>query len=135
MPPLDEGALLFMPTTLPGIAVAEAQQLLQVTGRTLKRFPEVDRVLGKSGRAETATDPAPFSMMETIVTLRPQSTVAQGARPGIRTGRRLDEAGDCVAHHQRPHLHRSTGGRDGRALTMPGVANAWTMPIKNASTC
>jgi len=65
MPPLDEGSLLFMPTTLPGVSVAEAQRLMQAQDRILMRFPEVERVLGKAGRAETSTDPAPFSMMET----------------------------------------------------------------------
>src|SRR6185503_468036 len=73
MPPLDEGALLFMPTTMPGISVSEAQRLMQAQDQILMRFPEVERVLGKSGRAETSTDPAPFSMMETIVLLKPKS--------------------------------------------------------------
>ena len=73
MPPLDEGALLFMPTTLPGISVAEAQRLMQAQDRILMRFPEVERVLGKAGRAETSTDPAPFSMMETVISLKPKS--------------------------------------------------------------
>src|SRR5690349_21007653 len=67
MPPLDEGALLFMPTTVPGISVTEAQRLMQIEDRILMRFPEVERVTGKAGRAETSTDPAPFSMMETVV--------------------------------------------------------------------
>ena len=71
MPPLDEGSLLYMPSTLPGISVTEAQKLLQVQDRIIRQFPEVERVLGKSGRAETSTDPAPFSMMETIITLKP----------------------------------------------------------------
>ena len=73
MPPLDEGALLFMPTTVPGISVTEAQKLMQVQDRILMRFPEVERVTGKAGRAETSTDPAPLSMMETIVLLKPKS--------------------------------------------------------------
>ncbi len=71
MPPLDEGTLLYMPTTLPGISVAEAQKILQVQDKILMSFPEVDHVFGKSGRAETATDPAPFSMGETVVSLKP----------------------------------------------------------------
>jgi Cu(I)/Ag(I) efflux system membrane protein CusA/SilA len=71
MPPLDEGTLLYMPSTLPGISVTEAQRLLQVQDWIIKRFPEVDRVLGKAGRAETSTDPAPFSMMETVIVLKP----------------------------------------------------------------
>jgi Cu(I)/Ag(I) efflux system membrane protein CusA/SilA len=73
MPPLDEGALLYMPTTLPGISVTEAQRLLQAQDKIIKSFPEVERVFGKAGRAETATDPAPFSMMETVIALKPQS--------------------------------------------------------------
>src|SRR5262249_45478462 len=71
MPPLDEGTLLYMPSTLPGISVTEAQHLLQTQDRIIKQFPEVDRVLGKAGRAETSTDPAPFSMMETVIVLKP----------------------------------------------------------------
>ena len=71
MPPLDEGSLLYMPSTLPGISVTEAQRLLQTQDRIIKQFPEVERVLGKAGRAETSTDPAPFSMMETVITLKP----------------------------------------------------------------
>src|ERR1700676_2834956 len=73
MPPLREGSLFYMPTTMPGISIGEAQKLLQVTDRTIKQFPEVDRVLGKAGRAETSTDPAPLSMLETVITLKPAS--------------------------------------------------------------
>ena len=73
MPPLFEGSLLYMPTTMPGISVTEAQKLLQVQDKILKGFPEVDLVFGKAGRAETATDPAPFSMMETVINLKPES--------------------------------------------------------------
>ena len=65
MPPLNEGTILYMPTTLPGISVAQAQVILQHQDEMLKAFPEVERVFGKAGRAETSTDPAPFSMMET----------------------------------------------------------------------
>ncbi len=72
LPPLDEGTLLYMPSTMPGISIAQAQQLLQTTDGVLKQFPEVEHVLGKAGRAETATDPAPLSMLETLVTLRPR---------------------------------------------------------------
>lgn len=73
MPPLREGTLLFMPTTLPGLSVAEAQRILQIQDRILKSFPEVERVFGKSGRADTSTDPAPFSMMETTIVLKPET--------------------------------------------------------------
>jgi Cu(I)/Ag(I) efflux system membrane protein CusA/SilA len=80
MPPLDEGVLLYMPTTMPGISVTEAQRLLQTQDKLLKSFPEVERVFGKAGRAETATDPAPFSMMETVVVMKPQSEWPQRKR-------------------------------------------------------
>src|SRR5205807_5400136 len=72
-PPLDEGALLYMPATLPGISISQARELLQLTDRIIRSFPEVDRVLGKAGRAETSTDPAPLSMLETVITLKPRS--------------------------------------------------------------
>jgi Cu(I)/Ag(I) efflux system membrane protein CusA/SilA len=107
MPPLDEGTLLFMPSTLPGISVAEAQKLMQVEDRILMTFPEVQRVLGKSGRAETSTDPAPFSMMETVVQLKPKSQWPKG----LTTDALVDQMN--------------------AALKIPGVSNAWTMPIKN----
>jgi Cu(I)/Ag(I) efflux system membrane protein CusA/SilA len=77
MPALDEGTLLYMPTTMPGISIGEAQRLLQETDNLLKQFPEVDHVLGKAGRADTSTDPAPLSMVETIVTLRPTAAWRQ----------------------------------------------------------
>src|SRR6202049_4254754 len=73
MPPLDEGTLLYMPSTLPGISLAEAQRLMQVQERIMKGVPEVSTVLGKAGRAETSTDPAPFSMMETVIVLKPET--------------------------------------------------------------
>ncbi len=107
MPALDEGALLYMPTTLPGISVTEASRLLQVQDQILKSFPEVLRVMGKAGRAETSTDPAPLSMMETIIVLKPKSEW----RPGL-TRESLIDAMD-------------------QSLRIPGVTNAWTMPIKN----
>ena len=73
MPPLEEGSILYMPSTMPGISITEAQKVLQVTDRIIKQFPEVDRVLGKAGRAETSTDPAPLSMLETVIILKPKS--------------------------------------------------------------
>ncbi|MBK8422484.1 MAG: efflux RND transporter permease subunit [Elusimicrobia bacterium] len=108
MPPLNEGVLLYMPTTMPGISVTEAQRLLQTQDKILKSFPEVDRVLGKAGRAETATDPAPFSMMETTVVLQPKEKW------------RKEFGGE---------LDRLVAALD-KALKLPGVVNAWTMPIK-----
>jgi len=132
MPPLDEGALLYMPTTMPGISVTEAQGLLQLQDKIIKSFPEVERVMGKAGRAETATDPAPFSMMETVVVLKPHSEwpkvkrwYSEWAPPWLQN----------VLRRAWPD-HKSTQdliyGREGLNETMniPGVVNAWTMPIK-----
>ena len=129
MPPLDEGSILYMPSTLPGISVAEAQKLLQTTDRVLKQFPEVDRVLGKAGRAETPTDPAPLSMIETVITLKPRAQWRPVAtwysgwapdwlKPVLRqvTSDRLSTE-DLI-------------GEMNAALQVPGLANAWTMPIK-----
>jgi Cu(I)/Ag(I) efflux system membrane protein CusA/SilA len=130
MPPLDEGALLFMPTTVPGISATEAQKLLQVQDRILARFPEVDQVLGKAGRAETSTDSAPLSMAETIVTLKP-----------VSEWRHADTwysawAPDWIVPYFR-HITPDHISQDelvdqmNQALRIPGVSNAWTMPIRN----
>ncbi len=129
MPPLYEGSLLYMPTTLPGISVTEAQKLMQTQDKILKTFPEVDRVFGKAGRAETSTDPAPFSMMETTVLLKPQSEWR-------KTDRWYSWMPDVL---QRPfqHLWPNHISKDelvnemDAQLKLPGVVNAWTMPIKN----
>ncbi|MBI2104657.1 MAG: efflux RND transporter permease subunit [Candidatus Omnitrophica bacterium] len=107
MPPLREGSLLYMPTTLPGISVTEAASLMQKQDQILKGFPEVERVFGKSGRMESSTDPAPFSMMETVVLLKPEREWRKGL-----TYEALIEEMD-------------------QALRIPGTTNAWTMPIKN----
>jgi Cu(I)/Ag(I) efflux system membrane protein CusA/SilA len=106
MPPLNEGAILYMPTTLPGISVGEAQKLLQSMDKILKDTPEVERVFGKAGRAETSTDPAPFSMMETTVVLKPKNKW----RHGMNWDKLIDELD--------------------KKMQFPGVTNAWTMPIK-----
>jgi Cu(I)/Ag(I) efflux system membrane protein CusA/SilA len=106
MPPLYEGDLLYMPTMDPGISITKAKQVLQQTDRIIRTFPEVHHVLGKIGRAETATDPAPLSMVETTITLKPEDQW----RPGM-TPEKLVEELDA-------------------AIKFPGVANAWTMPIK-----
>ncbi len=107
MPPLDEGTLLYMPTTMPGISVARAQELLRIEDAILMRFPEVAHVWGKAGRANTATDPAGLDMSETTITLKPTAQWPAGM-----TEDRLVAAMDS-------------------ALQIPGVVNAWTMPIKN----
>ncbi|MEC8991493.1 MAG: efflux RND transporter permease subunit [Candidatus Latescibacterota bacterium] len=106
MPPLYEGDLLYMPTTLPGVSITKARELLQQTDRIIRTFPEVDEVFGKIGRAETATDPAPLSMIETTITLKPESQWRDGMTP-----ERLIEELDA-------------------AVKFPGLTNAWTMPIK-----
>ncbi|OPL16464.1 MAG: cation transporter [delta proteobacterium ML8_D] len=106
MPPLNEGDLLYMPTTLPGISITKAKELLQQTDRIIATFPEVHHVFGKIGRAETATDPAPLSMIETTITLKPESEW----REGMTIEKLIDELD--------------------KAIQFPGLTNAWTMPIK-----
>jgi Cu(I)/Ag(I) efflux system membrane protein CusA/SilA len=129
MPPLDEGVVLFMPSTLPGISVTEAQRLMQVEDRILMTFPEVARVLGKAGRAETSTDPAPFSMMETVVQLRPKSQwrkVPTWYDNWPRWTKRI------CARITSDHIStEDLVNKMNEALRFPGVSNAWTMPIKN----
>ena len=107
MPTLNEGTLLFMPVTLPGLSPTKAAELLQTQDRIIKGFPEVESVFGKAGRALTATDPAPLEMSETIVNLKPE--------PAWRPGMTVDK---LIAEMD-------------QALQIPGVSNAWTMPIKN----
>jgi Cu(I)/Ag(I) efflux system membrane protein CusA/SilA len=129
MPPLDEGTLFYMPSTMPGISIAEAQKLLQVTDRLIKQFPEVDRVLGKAGRADTSTDPAPLSMLETVITLKPK---AQWRRTPTWYSSWAPEWLKPVFRPLTPD-HLSTEGlvRElNEALQLPGVSNAWTMPVK-----
>ena len=129
MPPLDEGSLLYMPSTLPGISVGQAQQLLETQDRILKQFPEVETVLGKAGRAETPTDPAPLSMMETVVVLKPESewrkvdTWYSTWAPAWARGIFRRFTPDHISTDQ---LVEEMDG----ALKIPGTTNAWTMPIK-----
>ena len=106
MPTLNEGTLFYMPTTLPGLSVTKAAELLQTQNRIIKTFPEVAAVWGKAGRAQTATDPAPIEMFETIITLKPPAAW----RPGVTIDRLIAEMD--------------------ASLAFPGVSNAWTMPIK-----
>ncbi len=106
MPELEEGDLLYMPTTLPGISIGKAQELLMQTDHIIKSFPEVERVFGKIGRAETATDPAPLTMIETTILLKPKSEW----RPGM-TLKKLIKQLD-------------------KAVNFPGLTNAWVQPIK-----
>ena len=129
MPPLDEESLFYMPTTMPGISITEAQRLLQVTDRIIKRFPEADRVLGKAGRAETSTDPAPLSMLETVITLRPK---AEWRRVDTWYSAWAPDWLKSALRHVTPdHISRDElVGQMNEALTIPGLSNAWTMPIK-----
>ncbi|MCL4704929.1 efflux RND transporter permease subunit [bacterium] len=132
MPPLDEGVLLYMPTTLPGISVTETQKLLQVQDKILKSFPEVERVFGKAGRAETATDPAPFSMMETVVVLKPHDTWPKKPRWYSSWAPEWLQSIFRRAwpdHKSTQELIYGPGGMN-EALQLPGQVNAWTMPIK-----
>jgi copper/silver efflux system protein len=107
MPPLDEGDILYMPTTFPGISITKAKELLQQTDRILKTFPEVATVFGKAGRADTSTDPAPLSMLETIIRLKPRN---QWPDPDMTTRQLMDKMD--------------------KAIQFPGLSNAWTYPIK-----
>lgn len=107
MPPLDEGDLLYMPSTLPGISPREAARLLQQTDRLIKTVPEVDSVFGKAGRADSATDPAPLTMMETTIRLKPR----EQWRPGMTMDKLIAELDQTVS--------------------IPGIANVWVPPIRN----
>jgi copper/silver efflux system protein len=129
MPPLEEGSILYMPSTAPGISLTEAQKVLQVTDRIVKQFPEVDRVLGKAGRAETATDPAPLSMLETIIILKPHS---QWRKADTWYSSWAPEWARGVLRHITPdHISQEELIRQmNDALKVPGLANAWTMPVK-----
>jgi Cu(I)/Ag(I) efflux system membrane protein CusA/SilA len=106
MPELDEGDLMYMPTTMPGISIGKAQQLLQQTDRLIKTTPEVKSVYGKIGRADTATDPAPLTMIETLIQFHPK----EQWRPGMTLEKIIDEMDE--------------------KLDFPGITNAWVMPIK-----
>jgi Cu(I)/Ag(I) efflux system membrane protein CusA/SilA len=106
MPNLNEGTLMYMPTTLPGISITKSAELLQTQNKIIKSFPEVESVFGKAGRAATATDPAPTEMIETVINLKPEDQW----RPGMTLDALINEMD--------------------RALQFPGVSNAWTMPIK-----
>jgi len=120
MPPLYEGDLLYMPTTFPGISVTKARQILQVTDQIIKSFPEVKTVFGKAGRAETATDPAPLDMIETTIRLKPESEW-----PAVDI---KDNAGRVIAHRCRTPDELVGALND--AVQIPGLNNAWTMPIR-----
>ncbi|RPJ86663.1 MAG: efflux RND transporter permease subunit [Acidobacteria bacterium] len=130
MPPLDEGSILYMPTTLPGISVAQAQDLLQKQDQLLMSIPEVERVFGKAGRAETSTDPAPFSMMETTVLLKPHAQWRHKERwYSSRSPEWLSNAVWRRVWPDRISREELVDELD-RVVNIPGVTNAWTMPIR-----
>ena len=129
MPPMDEGAILYMPTSMPGISIAQAGRVLQTTDLILKQFPEVDQVLGKAGRAETATDPAPLSMLETLITLKPRP---QWRRVDTWYSSWSPEWAKSVFRHITPDTISTEElvAQMDAAIKVPGVTNSWTMPIK-----
>ena len=131
MPPLNEGMIFYMPTTLPGISTTQASRLLQVQDRILKSFPEVEWVFGKAGRAETSTDPAPFSMGETTVMLKPESEWRRVPMDRSHWPGPLRAVGDLLLGKTRPITWDELVAEMDKTLRLPGVANAWTMPIKN----
>jgi Cu(I)/Ag(I) efflux system membrane protein CusA/SilA len=129
MPPLEEGSLLYMPSTMPGISIAEAKRLLQVTDQELRRFPEVASVLGKAGRAETATDPAPLSMLETIVVLKPESEWRRV--PTWYSGWAPEPLKRVLRHVTRDHITAAALVAEmNAAVNVPGLSNSWTMPVR-----
>jgi Cu(I)/Ag(I) efflux system membrane protein CusA/SilA len=133
MPPLNEGSILYMPTTLPTISISEATRLLQIQDRILAQFPEVLTVHGKVGRAETATDPAPLEMFETVVQLRPVSEWRKVPQPRWYSGwapEWLQRALRLFWPDQRPLRWEELIQEMDEALQIPGQVNAWTMPIK-----
>jgi Cu(I)/Ag(I) efflux system membrane protein CusA/SilA len=126
---MDEGAILYMPTAMPGISIAQARRVLQATDLILKQFPEVDQVLGKAGRAETATDPAPLSMLETVITLKPRS---QWRKVDTWYSAWAPEWAKRILRHFTPDTistEEIISDMDA-AVHVPGLRNAWTMPIK-----
>jgi Cu(I)/Ag(I) efflux system membrane protein CusA/SilA len=129
MPPLNEGTMLYMPTTLPGLSVAQAQDLLVRQDRLLKSFPEVERVFGKAGRADTSTDPAPFSMMETTVVLKDPSQWGAKERWYSKWAPDFLKAVFRPIWPDRISWDELVTKMDG-VVRFPGVTNAWTMPIK-----
>ncbi len=133
MPPLNEGDVLYMPTTFPNISIEEAKHNLQVQDRIIRSFPEVETVFGKAGRAETATDPAPLSMVETVVKLRPREQWREVPTHRWWSGRAPGWTHPALRVAW-PDRHRMTPTELtealNRAVQMPGWTNAWTMPIK-----
>lgn len=131
MPPLYEGSILFMPTTLPGVSAAEALRILTLQDKILRQFPEVESVFGKAGRADTSTDPAPLSMMETTVVLKPESKWRTKERFYSSCTWLPDAIKDQLRSLWPDHIsHGELVHALDEAVRIPGTTNAWTMPIK-----
>jgi len=135
MPPLYEGDLLYMPTTLPGISVTKAKELLQQTDRIISQFPEVEHTFGKVGRAETATDPAPLSMLETTIMLKPEEQWRRVPHPRFYSGwsdslEWLKKPLRWVWPEESTITVEELKNQLNEAIQFPGLTNAWTMPIK-----
>ncbi len=129
MPPLNEGTILYMPSTLPGLSQTEAQRILQIQDRLIRTVPEVARVFGKAGRSDTALDPAPFSMMETVIELKPESEWRE--RPRWYSTWAPEWAKRLLRPFWRDRITEQDIVDDlDRAVRIPSVPNAWTMPIK-----
>ncbi|WLT30508.1 CusA/CzcA family heavy metal efflux RND transporter [Geothrix sp. PMB-07] len=129
MPPLNEGTLLYMPSTLPGLSQTEAQRILQVQDRLIRTVPEVDRVFGKAGRADTSTDPAPFSMMETVINLKPEDQWREKPRWYSSWAPDFLKAVLRPIWRDRITQEEIVAELD-RVVKLPAIPNAWTMPIK-----
>ncbi len=130
MPPLREGTILYMPSAVqPGMSVAEAQRALQVQDKILMTFPEVERVFGKAGRADTSTDPAPFTMMETTILLKPESQWTEQKRWYSEWAPHTLKSILRAFWSDRP-TEAELENKFNSALQLPGISNAWTMPIK-----
>jgi Cu(I)/Ag(I) efflux system membrane protein CusA/SilA len=133
MPPLNERDILYMPTTLPGVSITQAGALLQVQDKLIKEFPEVERVFGKSGKAQTSTDPAPLDMMETTILLKPEHEWRTVHRDRWYSGwapEPLKRALRRVWPEETTMTWEELRDRLDERLRLPGVTNAWTMPIK-----
>lgn len=133
MPPLNEGTILYMPTTLPTVSITEATRLMQIQDRILKQFPEVLTVHGKAGRAETATDPAPLEMFETVIQLKPEDEWRKMPQRRWYSSWAPEWLRGVFRHvwpDQRPITYAELTTEMDEALQIPGQVNAWTMPIK-----
>jgi Cu(I)/Ag(I) efflux system membrane protein CusA/SilA len=132
MPPLNEGDLLYMPTTLPGISITKARELLQQTDKIIKSFPEVESVFGKIGRADTATDPAPLAMIETTIRLRPESDwrTVPVKRFFSEWPLFVRKPLSIIWPEEKTISQKQLTDELNKAIQFPGLTNAWTMPIK-----